>query len=476
MINAIPPEKANGALYLLLTTDLRSWEIIVGKWFARCLQITWVSLPALPLLLLFARLPLTTTLATLMLSLTAAFTIAACGLVASVENRTTWSAALGVYCMIGLAVVILRCLEWGNYADPCYLLAPAWGDNDLAALRLRLGLWLAGCLVVVTTMLAIASWRLRPSARRALTANARPSLVHWLHARPSVDDDPVRWKERHLERFSFLWLLAIVPQPIRLALIAAAAVLLSLWILYKHCPPEFTAESVWQLLSTGQFSELLALWLPNHSLTFAFAAQSALALLLLGVTVALRGVETIRRERRRKTWEALLLTACTPEELVCGKLWGILDTTFPFYLAFAIPTLLLSATARTSALFINLAVLSVSWPILHFCAAFGLACSCRMWSDRRQSPLSFLVLSCITLPFVLGCTLGLLVPAILFLEGTAPRASFAYWLSFGILGFMGLFWVWILHEVAHHSAKTYLREAIQLIAAKATRAGVPKRQ
>ncbi len=55
-------------------------------------------------------------------------------------------------------------------------------------------------------------------------------------------------------------------------------------------------------------------------------------------------------EKRRNTWHDLLLTANSFREITTGKMWGILQATLPYVVAYALPVMLIAALAEPSAL------------------------------------------------------------------------------------------------------------------------------
>src|SRR5262249_1896591 len=95
--------------------------------------------------------------------------------------------------------------------DPQFLLGPTGGMHDSGELGRRLVLvarWWVGLGFVA---LPIAVWRLRPAYRKQLESVGRKPgrLSGWFRAR--VTDDPVRWKEQHVEGLAPLRLLRAIP-------------------------------------------------------------------------------------------------------------------------------------------------------------------------------------------------------------------------------------------------------------------------
>src|SRR5262249_12961496 len=149
--------------------------------------------------------------------------------------------------------------------DPVYVLAPAWGPPgtwDLAEAGRRL----AGSVVCWGTLgavcLGLAVCRLRPAYVRELEST-RPGGGRWYSPeRVPVDDEPVQWRERHVEGLAPTRGLRRVPQWLGITLVALATTISSLAILAASLAPGKTFEDVlWALvqLRLGQ----VANWLPD---------------------------------------------------------------------------------------------------------------------------------------------------------------------------------------------------------------------
>jgi hypothetical protein len=66
--------------------------------------------------------------------------------------------------------------------------------------------------------------------------------------------------------------------------------------------------------------------------------------------VAVRCGTSVAEEKRRNTWDDLLLTAQSFREITTGKMWGILQATFPYIVAYALPVFFLAWLAGSRAL------------------------------------------------------------------------------------------------------------------------------
>ena len=76
-----------------------------------------------------------------------------------------------------------------------------------------------------------------------------------------------------------------------------------------------------------------------------FQLQGLVAMLQGSFVVGIRCSGAVTGEREQQTWEAVLLTPLDGEQLVHGKLWGVMSACYWYLLAYAAPTLLLSALA-----------------------------------------------------------------------------------------------------------------------------------
>src|SRR5439155_26033523 len=140
--------KVTGTLQYLLTTDLATWDIILGKWIARVTQVCVLYLTSLPMFCfvgVLGGLELTTLLGLGPVSLLAALAVGAASLLASVWSRQTRDAVLGLF-LVGTAILIMNWLLGNWWLRPCfqslspfYAVEPAWGAGDWAGVETMLG-------------------------------------------------------------------------------------------------------------------------------------------------------------------------------------------------------------------------------------------------------------------------------------------------------------------------------------------------
>jgi ABC-type transport system involved in multi-copper enzyme maturation permease subunit len=388
---AISDEKARGTLQYLLTADVTPWEIVVGKLLGRLAQMAVLLLPALPLLCFFgafATLNLATLLAGAVVTAAPLFGIAAMSLLASVWSRQTRDAVLGVY-LIVIAGALLLWVTGGLFLfDPLHVLEPIEGDaadwmefaRRFLIMTLSWGALGVGCL-------ALATWRLRPAYLRQLAGDSRPRKVRWWRAqRAPVADEPLRWKERHVEGIAPLATLRRFPRWLGIILIIAVTLLISLGGLAGPVLRNMRPDEAGKMLSAGQLDELGKVLPPAGTL---FQWQGVIAILAFTLMVGLRCSGAITGERERQTWEALLLTPLPAEQLVRGKLWGIIGAGVPYLLAYAIPATAVSvlfwiAPRGWLGTFWTVLLLGVTVLAMAFVGAAGLWCSARSKSSWRS--------------------------------------------------------------------------------------------
>jgi hypothetical protein len=115
-----------------------------------------------------------------------------------------------------------------------------------------------------------------------------------------------------------------------------------------------------------------------------FLIQGAVVMLLASLVVGIRCSGSVSGERERQTWEALLLTPLETRHLIRGKLWGIIGASYPYLLAYAIPTLFLAGLAGPDALLWALLSLGLTLLAMYFVGAAGIWCSVRSKSSWRS--------------------------------------------------------------------------------------------
>jgi ABC-type transport system involved in multi-copper enzyme maturation permease subunit len=384
---AVTDEKRRGTLQYLLLTDMESRHIILGKLVGRVALLGLVMLTGLPLFAVCAGfggidfVPVVVTGAALVMPIVG---LASATLLASVWCRQTRDAVLAVY-VVGIVLIGLVLLVGGplEYLNPLFVHAPAWqptGNRDLAETGTRL-LYSAlawGSISAVCLGLAIA--RLRAAYIREIES-VRPTKTPWYAVdRVPVNDEPIRWRERHVEGLAPFYLLRRIPTWFAITSVALLTTASSLAILYFNLPKSSTPDAILRALLSLNLARLLAL-LPDASEWFL--AQAVVAMLVASFFVGVRLSGAITSEREKQTWEAVLLTPLSARLIIRGKLWGVLGASMWYMLAYAAPAVIFSALSGPAAVIFTLLGLAVTCLVMYFIGATGLYCSATCKSSWR---------------------------------------------------------------------------------------------
>jgi ABC-type transport system involved in multi-copper enzyme maturation permease subunit len=384
---AITDEKRRGTLQYLLATDLESRHILVGKLLARVGQVGMVALTGLPLFALlagFGGLEPIGLLAVAVALIVPLFAVASMALLASVWCRQTRDAVLATYVLGTLAgLAVWGFSGWLRYFNPLYVLEPAWEawrSLDLAELGRRLLLSSLCWGTLGGVCLALATWRLRP-AYFAELEKVRPGATRWYAAvRVPVGDEPIRWRERHVEGLAPTPELRRLPQWLGVVLVAGLTVCSSSLILLLSLPAGVSVGDV--LMALARFRPgRLAVVMPSAG--NGFLVQGLVVMLLASLIVGVRCSGAVTGERERKTWEALLLTPLSAKQMIRGKLWGIMGASYVYLLAYAAPALVLSVLGGAMALMWVLLWLAVTVLAMYYVGAAGLWASVRSKNSWR---------------------------------------------------------------------------------------------
>ncbi|MDR3637428.1 MAG: ABC transporter permease subunit [Isosphaeraceae bacterium] len=348
--DAIATERQSKTLHYLLASRLSSAEIILGKLFARLINVGVFPVLVLPVVSLLTLLggvsPPALVLGYTALGATAYF-LAGLALLVSVLTRRARE-AVGIAYMLTAAWLfvppflqallqaasppwtevahwILFAGAWAGPPTPLGFLTDAsatlgGGSQQLAAHVA----WMAGMQVVYGTLFVLlAAWQLRPAFRRhegraERRGKAARFAQTWFPLRP-CGDDPVFWKEayfavragglsRNLARAGVFGLLALV---LAGALYGSADAFRELW---QHG------------YGFGDFNIYQSRMGLNFALRYGTPVLFVVWMLWLGgVTAA-----GISSEREQDTWISLLSTPLEAGEILRGKMLGPLRATAHF--------------------------------------------------------------------------------------------------------------------------------------------------
>jgi len=320
---AVCLDKARGTLDHMLATDLSNAEIILGKLGARLAPVLGLIACVLPLSALAGLLGGIDPLALFGSFLTAiacAFLGCSLALTLSVWGRKTHEVLMLTYLILILwisspllLVIVSFSLgsvpprtfapilwEWLECSNPYYLAFAPYNDPGKVGWTTYLG-FLGFCLCASAILVALATLRIRrvalkqagqPAARshrfRSVRGIPRPAWLPRLPA-PSLDGNPVLWREWHRSRPSrFMGLV---------------------WFLY-------TALGV---LWTGVVLKVLTTARGNSEVIVIMTVfQVVVGLLLLSVSAA----TSLAEERVRGSLDVLLSTPLSTLSILAGKWWG----------------------------------------------------------------------------------------------------------------------------------------------------------
>jgi ABC-type transport system involved in multi-copper enzyme maturation permease subunit len=320
---AICLDKARGTLDHMLATDLSNVEIVLGKIGARLVPILGLIACVLPLTALTSLLGGIDPLAlfgSFMTSSACAALGCSLGLILSVWGRKTHEVLISTYLILvlwlmcpvllllvtdsfgltALSTVVPTIWRWIECSNPYYLAFAPYSDPGKVGLMTYLG-FLTICLGFSALFLSLATLRIRGVA---LTQAGRPAggsprrrfsrhfpTLSWWPALPgpSLDGNPVFWREWHRSR------------PSRLSRVV--------WILYS------ALGILWIVLSFNVFINS-----PGNQEMIAIMSmfQVTLGLLLLSVGAA----TSLAEERVRGSLDILLCTPLSTRSILSGKWWG----------------------------------------------------------------------------------------------------------------------------------------------------------
>jgi ABC-type transport system involved in multi-copper enzyme maturation permease subunit len=327
--DAICLDKARGTLAHLLVTDLSDAEIVLGKLAARLaptLGIVACGLPVVAVGTLLGGIDPASLLAAFLVTSGSAVLGCAIALAFSVWAVKTHEVLLATYAVFTVWILayplwmgvrllgagwtslppppewFARCnpfwLTLGQYAPPA--LFPT-APSEPAGLADHVA-YLAGCSLLSAILVALVVWRVRavavrqadrPSrARRGPWSRLAPSRWTRLRLGPSLDGNPVLWREWHRRKPAW-WARAV-------------------WTLYAVLTGAF---------SLGVIAHNLLAMRPRISGPFPpvfNAFQVAVGLMLLSVTSA----TALAEERAHNSLEILLSTPLSTRAIVWGKWWG----------------------------------------------------------------------------------------------------------------------------------------------------------
>jgi ABC-type transport system involved in multi-copper enzyme maturation permease subunit len=449
---AITEEKGLGTLSELLLSGLTPWRIVTGKLASRIGQVALVVIAVLPLLCWFGGLDVVPLFAVIVAAAGVLGSLAGVSLLASVWSRTTSSAVLAAYAGAGLLFAAVRFVGGPLVClDPLYLLEPALVSRDLASLRDRLFLSGLAWTALTAGCLALAAWRLRPAYVRQFMEGRDPTAARRACRHPPVGDDPVRWKERYVGAVSPLPLPRFLPRWVGVVLVALASVVVSGYTLSLYLPAEATPGYLLTAVRSADFAALWAVVERTTSPGFGYLVQGLAVLLLAALMANLRGAGGISGEREKGTWDALLLAGVPARAMVRGKLLGIVESTYPYLIAYGVPAVLLALLGGPESLLAVLGTLALLWPAMYLSGAVALERSTRYPSPWKATTDSLIVTTLLVAGLVYTpVAFGLQSAMYIGMAGgmlAAGSAAVSWVITVVLLG-IGAFLGWLMLRVA----------------------------
>ena len=315
---AICIDRARGTLAHMLMTDLSDTEIVLGKLAARLLPVFGLVACTWPVMAISSLLggidPIALTLAFAII-LAVAVLGCATALALSVWARKSHEVILATYTVFILGLLLWPIwyflsmtkwtgppAHWALLPNPFYVAFAPYADPGKLQLWDYLGFF--GVALSVSTLLTLlAIWRTRPVARRG-SAETRKGLgigplgrvSRWLPG-PSLDRNPVLWRESHRSRPS-RWMTAILTLLMgttgALCIVGAVA----FWNNGVEMGPR---NATWEIAGV-----------------FAYVLHPIFGLL----TLAAIAPTSMAEERQRGSLDILAVTTLTTREIVIGKWLG----------------------------------------------------------------------------------------------------------------------------------------------------------
>jgi ABC-type transport system involved in multi-copper enzyme maturation permease subunit len=312
---SICSDRSRGTLLHMLVTDLSDGEIVLGKFAARLVPVFGLiacGVPVTALAALLGGIEFGALAGAFAVSMALAVLGCALAMTISVWAAKTHEVLMAVYVLEGLWLLALPIYyriigpgtptappAWFQKANPYVLVfapynKPGWTVASDYAVFVGVVLTLAAALLGLSIMrlrrVVIAQAGRPEEARRSLP-DLRPILPTL--AGPSLDSNPVLWREWHRNRPSKLarWLWLII--------------LLIVWSL--------AAWGTYRVVAGGALNDGLG------SLQFAFMLNLLFGFLMLSATAP----TVLAEERVRGSLDVLLTTPLSTTSIVVAKWWGI---------------------------------------------------------------------------------------------------------------------------------------------------------
>jgi ABC-type Na+ efflux pump permease subunit len=345
--SSLGQEKERGTLFALFGTELTSRQILLGKLLGRLILIVPLVLTTLPVLVFVATLTdrgLIPIVLALSQEVIVALTLGSTCLLFGIWIRRASDAMIASYLVLGLAYVGIRALSRSMpgmfWFDPVENLRKLLHGGSWPLLLIHLAFWA----LLGVIFLRLGWGRLRKACIEQREKKRSRRL--WAF-RPAVGNDPFRWRECYVIGLAPMPILRIVPRWLALLGVfmfsAAVAGLIA---------NNLASGFIRALLRIDFALAYQELWARKSAIKDSVWLMGLVFVLLANLFVGVRCGTSVAEEKRRNTWDDLLLTAQSFREITNGKMWGILQATVPYIIAYALPVFLLAAVGGAGTLII----------------------------------------------------------------------------------------------------------------------------
>jgi hypothetical protein len=352
--SSLGQEKERGTLFALFGTDLTSRQILLGKLLGRLtliLPLVLTTLPALVFILVLTERGLAPLVLALGQEAIVAFAVGALCLLFGIWVTKATDATIASYLFLGLAYLAIRwhtdSMNEAIWFDPFENLDRMLSGESWLVFAVHLAAW--ACLGVVSLRLGWGRLRKVCVEQR----DKRPSRRLWAF-RPAISKDPFRWRECYVIGLTPMPILRLVPRWLALLGVLAFSAAIAGMIAESVAPGFFVALS-----NIDPVYALVKLQVRRNDISKHVTLIGVIFVLSASLLLVLRCGTSVAEEKRRNTWDDLLLTAQSFREITNGKMWGILQAIVPYIIAYAIPVFLLASIGGLDTFF-----LAALWIIL----------------------------------------------------------------------------------------------------------------
>jgi len=247
----------------------------------------------------------------------------------------------------------------------------------------QLGRFALAWLVPAGLCILLAAWRLRPAYLRQLRSTYRAWRPRWLAARAKMLGNPVAWRERCVQGIAPLAWMRLMPRWPALVAVTLASTGGLIFFAVRALPPGVNARHVFDQQGWMGFLQELRR-ISEFAAPEILAWHGIVVLLPLVLLVAIRASGCITEEREKGTWDALMLTPISTNQIVHGKFWGIVGAFLPYLIAITLSVGVVSVPLGIYGIVCGLFAITALFIVSVWTAAFGVLCSAHSQSSWRS--------------------------------------------------------------------------------------------